>query len=131
MILAGHFSAPGPFLGVDDEFSIDWVESVRNDAGPSLPIILFSTASGIGSGVIAFYLTYRVFQLTVQLSAAFTTLGVLFALGISGVALSSLTGSRAGLANILFSCGLLLLALMFFALCTLLGAIVAALVLVW
>jgi hypothetical protein len=52
---------------------------------------------------------------------------LLFGLGISGAILSAATGSRAAPINILFSCGLILLAIFFLALCLLVGALVATL----
>jgi hypothetical protein len=52
---------------------------------------------------------------------------LLFSLGISGALLSALTGSRAAPVNILFSCGVILLAIFFLALCLLVGALVGTL----
>ena len=94
---------------------------------PSLPIILFSAAGGVAGGIISFFISYRWLQWGMEISAGIATLGLLFSLGISGAILSSLTGSRAAPVNILFSCGLLLLAIFFLALCLLVGAIVGTL----
>jgi hypothetical protein len=59
----------------------------------------------------------------VELSAGLATLMLLFGLGISGAILSAATGSRAAPVNILFSCGVILLAIFFLALCLLVGAL--------
>ena len=48
---------------------------------------------------------------------------LLFSLGISGAILSAATGSRAAPVNILFSCGVILLAMFFSGLCLLVGAL--------
>ena len=90
---------------------------------PSLPIILFSAASGVAGGVIALFISYRWLQWGVELSAGVATLALLFSLGISGAILTSATGSRAAPVNILFSCGVILLAIFFLALCLLVGAL--------
>lgn len=99
-------------------------EDPEESAAPSLPIILFSAAGGIAGGVIALFVATQWLDLGLELSAALTTLGLLFSLGISGAVLSALTGSRAAPVNILFSCGLILLALFFLALCLLAGALI-------
>jgi hypothetical protein len=88
-----------------------------------LPIILFSAASGVASGVIALFITYRWLQWGVEVSAGLATLALLFGLGLSGAILSAATRARAAPVNILFSCGLILLAVFFLALCLLVGAL--------
>ncbi len=100
----------------------DELEAAERHA-PSLPIILFSAAGGIAGGVVALFAATRWFHLGLELSAAVATLGMLFSLGISGAVLSAITGSRAAPVNILFSCGLILLTLLFLALCLLAGAL--------
>jgi hypothetical protein len=90
---------------------------------PSLPIILFSAACGVSGGVIALFITYRWIGWGVELSAGLATLALLFCLGISGAILSAATGSRAAPVNILLSCGVILLALLFLSLCLLIGAL--------
>lgn len=100
------------------------VEDPEESNAPSLPIILFSAAGGIAGGVIALFAATQWLELGLELSAALATLGLLFSLGISGAVLSALTGSRAAPVNILFSCGLILLALFFLALCLLAGALI-------
>ena len=74
-------------------------------------------------------LSFEMLTLGIELSAGIATLALLFGLGISGAVLSGLTGSRAAPVNILFSCGLILLALMLLALCVLAGALVGTLLL--
>lgn len=106
-----------------DEWPADWPDDEEAQNAPSLPIILFSAAGGIAGGVVALFVAVRWFELGVELSAAVATLGLLFSLGISGAVLSAITGSRAAPVNILFSCGLILLALFFLALCLLAGAL--------
>ena len=114
-------------FGLDD-FDPDLLPSdesaTRTDA-PSLPIILFSAASGVSGGVIGFFISYRWLDWGIELSAGLATLGLLFSLGISGALLSAATQSRAAPVNILFSCGVILLAIFFLALCLLVGALVA------
>ena len=51
-------------------------------------------------------------------------------LGIAGAGLTSLTGSRAAMANITMSCGLIVISLIFLGLCMLVGALAATLLLV-
>ncbi len=122
-------SIPTDILGMDDlapgAFESD--ERVARHRVPSLPIILFSAASGVSSGVIGLFISYKWLQWGVELSAGLATLMLLFGLGISGAILSAATGSRAAPINILFSCGLILLAIFFLALCLLVGALVATL----
>lgn len=102
----------------------EWAEEQR---APSLPIILFSAASGVAGGVIALFISYRWLQWGVELSAGLATLALLLSLGISGAILSAATGSRAAPVNILFSCGLILLAIFLLALCLLVGALFSTL----
>lgn len=100
----------------------------RQDA-PSLPIIFLSAASGIAAGIVALYLTYTVFTWRIEWSVAATVFCLCAALGITGAALSAVTRSRAAMGNIAFSCGLIVVTLFFFALCTLAGAFAATLIL--
>lgn len=67
--------------------------------------------------------------LGIELSAGIATLALLFSLGTSGAVLTALTGSRAAPVNILFSCGLILLAVIVMAFCALIGALVGTLLL--
>jgi hypothetical protein len=106
-------------------------ELVERESTPSLPIILFSAAGGIAGGIIGLYISLSMLQWPIEISAGVATLSMLLALGVSGATLSAITGTRAAPVNILFSCGLILMVLMFFALCTLVGAIGAALLLGW
>ncbi len=111
----------------------DWDADEPASAGgaPSLPIILFSAAGGVAGGVLTLYVAYGRFGLGPELSAGLATLGLLFSLGLSGAALSAATGSRAAPVNILFSCGLILLMLIFLGLCLLVGALAGTVLLRW
>lgn len=130
-------SNDGPNLGpyneneVDDDlFDVGQPEDIQSaPSSPSLPIILLSAASGISAGIIALYITYRTLGLTIQWSVAISVFCLSAALGCTGALLSALTGSRASMANIAFSCGLILVTLLFFTLCTLVGAIAATFIL--
>ncbi len=115
-----------------DEFGNDTFGSPSQlDAqAPSLPIILFSAACGVAGGVIGLYVTYRWLQWGIELSAGVATLALLFSLGVSGALLTAATGSRATPVNILFSCGLILLAVFFLAICLVAGALFGT-VLLW
>jgi hypothetical protein len=116
---------PADAVGLDDlEFeAAEPAEMAEERRAPSLPIILFSAASGVAGGVIALFISYRWLQWGVELSAGLATLALLFSLGISGAILSAATGSRAAPVNILFSCGVILLAIFFLALCLVVGAL--------
>lgn len=98
-------------------------------SAPSLPIILLSAASGVSSGIIALYITYNWLSLPIEWSVAAAVFCLSIALGSTGALLSLLTGSRAAVLNIAFSCGLILVTLLFFALCTFIGAIAATFIL--
>ena len=114
----------------DEDFFTDALEAealADRQQAPSLPIILFSAASGVAGGVIALFVSYRWLGWGIELSAGLATLALLFSLGISGAILSSAMGSRAAPVNILFSCGVILLAVFFMALCLLVGAIFSTL----
>jgi hypothetical protein len=111
-----------------DELDAEWDET---GAAPSLPIILFSAAGGVAGGVLTLYVAYGRLALGPELSAGLATLGLLVSLGLSGAALSAATGSRAAPVNILFSCGVILLMLIFLGLCLLIGALAGTLLLRW
>ena len=100
---------------------------VRRTTEPSLPIILLSAAGGI----LGLYVAYIVLDLSPQLTAAMTTLSLCIGLGSVGAVLSFLTDSGAALSNIALSCGLAVLTILFFSLCTLAGAMTATLILTW
>lgn len=129
-----------PFADLDgDLFALEMAElddwgasqSRPDVSGPSLPIILFSAASGIAAGIIGLYLAHFTLHLNIPISAG---IGVLSMLGVlAGVAftLTRLTESRAVAANIGMSCGLAVFTLLFFAICTIAGALTAALILTW
>lgn len=97
----------------------------EDEPTPSLPIILISAASAIASGIIVLYVTYRLLALEIALSAGIATFCASIALGITGAGLSLLTGSRAAASNIAFSCGLIIISVLFLGVCTLLGAVTA------
>lgn len=120
----------GP-IGLDDivdELNADVIDEFDEaNVGPSLPIILLSAASAIASGIIILYITYRLFGVEIEWSAGIATFGASIALGITGAGLSLLTGSRAAMSNIAFSCGLIVISVLFLGICTLLGAVMALL----
>lgn len=101
----------------------------HDDLRPSLVIILISTAGGLAAGVVGLYATYAVLGWDLQPSVFVAVLAMSLGLGLSGAVLSALTGSRAALANIGFSCGLVVATTLFFGLCTLFGALGATLLL--
>ncbi|MFN2201294.1 MAG: hypothetical protein ACK2UO_08810 [Caldilineaceae bacterium] len=92
---------------------------------PSLPIVLISAACGITSGIIGLYISTNLFGLGIALSAAFTTLGLLLGLGVSGAALTAVTGERGAVVNIVFSCTLIALMVLFMTMCAVAGAALA------
>lgn len=98
-----------------------------DETRPSLAIILISAACGIAGGVVGLYVTRIGLRWEVPPSVFVAVLGLSLGLGASGAGLSALTGSRAAIANIVFSCGLIGASLVFFALCSLAGAIGATL----
>jgi hypothetical protein len=128
--LAQDFSANPPPNTQDgplppyEEYELE-VEETR----PSLAIILISAACGIAGGVVGLYVTRMGLRWDLPPSVFVAVLGLSVGLGASGAGLSALTGSRAAVANIVFSCGLIGASLVFFALCSLVGALGATLLL--
>jgi hypothetical protein len=116
------------FHETPDDQLLDLDPEVDLSTGPSLPIILFSAACGIGAGVIIFYVAYRMLIMSLPLSAGVTTLFLLGTLSLVAGVLSVLTRSSP-LANIIFGCGLIILVVAFFIFCSLVGALAAALML--
>ncbi len=108
-----------------------WVDAEQQRDAPSLPIILLGAFSGLGGGVIALYLASDVAGLNAPLSAGIATFAMLGLLGSMAAGLTVLTDSRAVISNVGFSCGLLVLSLLFLGFCLFLGAVVATLVLTW
>ncbi len=102
-------------------------ERDEDRTAPSLPIILFSAASGIAGGVIGLYIGYGLLGLNAALSAGLAVLALLFSLGVSGAVLSAATRTRGAPVNIVFSCALVVLAALFMGVCVLGGALLAAL----
>ena len=70
--------ADDPRNGTDITFLQALDEVDDHYEGPSLPVILFSTMSGISCGVIALYVGFSMLELGVELVAALATLGLLF-----------------------------------------------------
>ncbi len=103
----------------------DEYDSEIDDRGPSLPIILFSAASGVAGGVIGLYVTYDVLEWGIQPSVFVAVLCLSLGVGLAGAGLSALTESPATLGNIALSCGLILVSLLFLGLCMLVGALAA------
>jgi len=98
----------------------DWEEPLAQ--GPSLPIILLSAASAIAGFITALYVTYRGLSFSIEASAGIATFFASMVLGVTGAALSIITRTRSATSNIAFSCGLILLSLLFLGLCLLVGA---------
>ncbi len=109
-----------------DDIADDAIGAIDDgESGPSLPIILLSAASAIAGGIITLYITYRLLALEIEVSAGIATFCASIALGITGAGLSILSGSRAAMSNIAFSCGLIVISILFLGVCTLLGAVTA------
>lgn len=115
---------PDDLVPPDDDYAAEFEET-----RPSLPIILISSACGIAGGVVGLYGTYAALGWDIQASVFVAVLGLSLGLGASGAGLSALTGSRAAIANIVFSCGLILASFLFLSLCMILGALGATLLL--
>jgi hypothetical protein len=94
---------------------------------PTLPIIFVSLIVGMGSGVLGYYLAYAIFSLSVQWSAAISTLALVA--GVSGTAafLSRLHDPRTVGMNVGFSCALTFLLLTFSGFCLVIGVFAATL----
>ncbi|HAJ35313.1 MAG TPA: hypothetical protein DCL15_06425 [Chloroflexi bacterium] len=102
-----------------------------DNSGPSLPIILISAAFGIAGGVIGLYVTYTVLGWELPASVFVAVLCASAGLGISGAGLTVLTGTRAAMANIVMSCGLIVLSLVFLGLCMVVGALAATVIVIY
>lgn len=111
----------------DDLLQARLEEDEEERTAPSLPIILFSAASGVAGGVIALYVSFMVLGLSSALSAGIGVLALLFSLGVSGAILSAATRTRGAPVNIVFSCVLVILAALFMGVCVMAGAVLAAL----
>jgi hypothetical protein len=111
------------------QFDYDLLE--EPDAAPSLPIILLSAAAGLASGILGLYIAYQTVGFGIPVSAGVATLCLLAGLSISAAVLSILADSGATLANIGFSCGLIVLSLLFFGLCSVFGALASMLILLY
>lgn len=102
-------------------------EAELRETRPSLPIILISAVCGIAGGVVSLYVARMVLRWELPASVFVAVLGLCAGVGLAGAGLSILTDSRAAIANIVFSCGLIGATLVFFILCSLLGALGATL----
>jgi hypothetical protein len=111
----------GPLTGADWDV---------NDAGPSLPIVLLSSALGVGAGIIALYVAYIVLGWSLPAGVFVAVLMLCVGVGAAGTGLTIVTGSRAVLPNITLGCGLVFATTLFFGLCVLAGAVGATIVLI-
>lgn len=102
-----------------------------DNSGPSLPIILISAAFGIAGGVIGLYITYAVLGWELPASVFVAVLCASVGLGVSGAGLTALTGTRAAVANIVMSCGLIMISLVFLGLCMVVGALAATVIVIY
>jgi hypothetical protein len=125
--LARELSTPDPFDPPNDPALFDADLGAEPALSPSLPIILFSAACGLGTGILSFYVVNRLLLMNLPLSAGAATLCALALLSASAGGLSVLTNSNA-LVNVAFGCGLIVLTVTFFAFCSLIGALAATLV---
>lgn len=115
--------------GTGDLSPFEETDAAFIEPGPSLPIILVSAACGIAGGVIGLYITYTVLGWELPASVFVAILFLCLGLGLSGAGLTVLTGSRATVANIAMSCGIIAVSVLFFGLCVLVGAVAGALLL--
>jgi len=125
--LLHRFSARVSPNNTDNDFLYGESANDFDDSGPSLPIILISAAAGIAGGVIGLYVTYIALGWDLPTSVFVAVLCASAGLGVSGAGLTALTGTRSATANIVMSCGLILIALVFLSLCMISGAVVATL----
>ncbi|MEM7130870.1 MAG: hypothetical protein AAF702_31405 [Chloroflexota bacterium] len=98
------------------------------DTAPSAPIILLSAAFGLICGMIGLFLMYAVNGYTLELSIGVGLICLSIGLIFSSVGLTTLAGSSALVSNLAFGCGVIVISVMFFALCTLSGALAATLI---
>lgn len=96
-------------------------------SGPSLPIILISAASAVGLAILSFFISYELFRFRAEVSTGIATLSLFAVVGFVSTGLSAMAGSRATMSNLGFSCGLILLMVLFFSLCLISGAFAAML----
>lgn len=100
-----------------------------SDPTPSIPIILLSSAFGLVCGMIGLFLSYGVVGFGVEWSVAACMISTFVGLAVSSIGLSILSESSAYLGNLLFGCGLIVLSVLFFTLCTVAGALASAIIL--
>jgi hypothetical protein len=118
---SARFSPDNP----NSDFPHDDTDLGFDNSGPSLPIILISAAFGIAGGVIGLYAPYTVLGWELPVSIFIAVLCASVSLGVSGAGLTLLTGTRAAMANVAMSCGLIVISLVFLGLCMLVGALAA------
>lgn len=123
-------SSQNPFQQIEDDLHLSYLASDEIESAPSLPVILLAAATGLGLFMIVLYVSYRVLTLNIPVSVGIATMALLVGIGMVGGGLSFLTNPRSTLSNLTFSCGLILLTILFFGLCGLAGAIGATLFLV-
>lgn len=111
----------------DDLLQARLEEDEGEETAPSLPIILFSAASGVAGGAIGLYASFVVLELGSVVSAGIGMLALLFSLGVSGAILSAATRTKGAPVNIVFSCVVVILATLFMGVCVMAGAVLAAL----
>jgi hypothetical protein len=124
---AHRVPAGAGFLGASELSAEQTIYRRESGRPPSLPIVLISAACGITGGIIGLYISYSLLGWGAPLSAGSATLGLLLGLGVSGAALSAATGERGAVINMAFSCTLIVLVVLFMALCAIAGATVATL----
>lgn len=93
------------------------------DSAPSAPIILLGAAAGLLCGMIGFYVSYQIIGIGIELTTAVALIALFIGLTVSSIGLSSLASSSALMSNLAFSCGLVVLSVLFFGLCIVSGAL--------
>lgn len=126
--MAQDFFQPDDFDQLEDVGLFERAFEEEDPPRISWPIIFFSTACGAGLGILALYVAYRIIQLPLPWSAGLATLCMIGVLGGMSAGLSILTRAHT-LANVALSCGLIVVTLFFFGLCSFVGALAATLLL--
>lgn len=94
-------------------------------ADPSLPAIFLTATFALLSAGITFYVAHRVLAFDLVDSFVLTLIGLTLLFGPLGIAASLLVGSPALAQNVGYGCGLMIVALLFFAVCLVVGALAA------
>lgn len=108
---------------------LDYEMLAPRDQSPSAPIILLSAAVGLLVGMITFYISYQLLWLRIEVTTGISLVMLFIGLAITSIGLSSLSRSEAVMSNLAFSCGLILLSVLFFGLCIVTGALGATILL--